>query len=71
VEYWWFSLEEEIQENKIKKIAKHSEQRGKDSSAICLIENDIFNVVRADFRLNKLIKEESLKPLKVIAGHSR
>ncbi|MBU79193.1 MAG: glucosamine 6-phosphate synthetase [Flavobacteriales bacterium] len=60
-----------INKNLIKKLAIHSEQRGIDSSGICFIQNSNFKVVKADFRLKKLLKKYEIKSTSLIAGHSR
>jgi glutamine---fructose-6-phosphate transaminase (isomerizing) len=57
--------------NKIEKLALHSEQRGMDSSGLCFVENTEFKVVKADFRLKKLLQKQKIKPSTLIAGHSR
>ena len=66
-----FSLDEKVDVVKLKKLALHSEQRGKDSSGICFIDNNDFKVIKADFRLKKLVKKIKLKSYSLIAGHSR
>ena len=60
-----------LTKSNIKKIALHSEQRGIDSSGLCFIDKDEFKVVKADFRLKKLLKKQKIKSCHLIAGHSR
>ena len=65
-----------ISKNKINKkllyrLGLHAEQRGVDSSGLCYYNHDEFNVLKADFRLKKLIQREKIKLSQLIAGHSR
>ncbi len=60
-----------INKNHIKKLAIQSEQRGIDSSGLCFIQNSNFKVIKADFRLKKLLKKNEIKSTSLIAGHSR
>ena len=60
-----------INKNHIKKLAIQSEQRGIDSSGLCYIQDSNFKVVKADFRLKKLLKKHEIKSTSLIAGHSR
>ena len=60
-----------INKSHIKKLAIQSEQRGKDSSGLCFIHNSNFKVIKADFRLKKLLKRPLFKSTSLIAGHSR
>ena len=55
----------------LQKIIVHSEQRGKDSSGLIFLDNDGYNIVRADFEINKLIKKCNLNNSNIIFGHSR
>jgi glucosamine--fructose-6-phosphate aminotransferase (isomerizing) len=60
-----------IDKNKLKKIVDHSKQRGKDSSGLIYIENDTYQINRADFEIDKLLA--NVKPYKsnIVLGHSR
>ena len=60
-----------INKSHIKKLAIQSEQRGIDSSGLCYIQDSNFKVVKADFRLNILLKKYEIKSTSLIAGHSR
>ena len=60
-----------INKNHIKKLATQSEQRGIDSSGLCFIQKSNFKVVKADFRLKKLLKKSVINSTSLIAGHSR
>lgn len=51
-------------------LAKHSQQRGRDSSGLITCTDTGYLVYRADYKLNKLLKK--VKPSsKIILGHSR
>jgi len=63
--------DQRISKNKIKKLAFHSEQRGVDSSGLCFIKNNTFQVIKADFRVKKLLQKQYISPTQIIAGHSR
>lgn len=52
-------------------LAKHAEQRGRDSSGLLLLADDHYEVQRADYRLPRLIKEVSPYASQVVMGHSR
>ncbi len=56
---------------KLKKLVKHSQQRGKDSSGLIYHENDTYNIVRADFEITRLIKNINFKYSNFVFGHSR
>jgi hypothetical protein len=60
-----------VNRNNLKKIVKHSGQRGMDSSGLIYYENSTFKVHRADYKIEKLLKK--VKPYKsqVVLGHSR
>lgn len=60
-----------INKRKLKKLVKHSEQRGVDSSGLLWLNGTKYRVGRADYNIKKLLK--SVKPFesKVVLGHSR
>jgi len=62
---------ESINKKDFKILVNHSQQRGKDSSGLVFVENSKYLVYRADYTINKLVRE--LKPFstKIILGHSR
>lgn len=62
---------EKISKNDLRIIAKHTQQRGKDSSGIIHYYNDSYNVSRADHSLIKLINKTNLENSNIILGHSR
>jgi len=55
----------------IRILLAHSKQRGKDSSGLIRLSDDIYNVHRADFDIERLIKGVDLTNCKVVLGHSR
>jgi glutamine---fructose-6-phosphate transaminase (isomerizing) len=66
----------QISKNKINKknfnsLVIHSEQRGVDSSGLVYFENDRYQIVRADFNIEVLLKETKPYESKVLLGHSR
>ena len=60
-----------VNEQKLKTLVNHSKQRGKDSSGLIYIENDTYQVNRADYDIDKLLSK--VKPYKssIVLGHSR
>jgi hypothetical protein len=60
-----------VNSNNLDKIVKHSEQRGKDSSGLICYENTGYKIHRADYPVEKLIRD--VKPYKsqLVLGHSR
>lgn len=55
----------------ISRLAKHSEQRGKDSSGIVYSSNGSYCVDRADFKITKLINRIDFSRTNFVMGHSR
>ena len=54
-----------------KKLAKLSERRGSDSSGLLYFENNLYSIKKADFKINRLIRETSFSDTSLIVGHSR
>lgn len=52
-------------------LAKHAEQRGRDSSGLMLLGDNEYEIHRADYRLPRLLKEVSPYSSHVVIGHSR
>jgi len=52
-------------------LAKHAEQRGRDSSGLLVLSGSRCTVHRADYRLPRLLKEVSPYASHVVMGHSR
>jgi glucosamine 6-phosphate synthetase-like amidotransferase/phosphosugar isomerase protein len=42
--------------NKVRKLVQHSKQRGKDSSGLIHFSNSAYNIDRADYDIEKLLK---------------
>jgi hypothetical protein len=55
----------------LKKLIKHSEQRGKDSSGIIYLSSKTYNIIRSDYEITKLVKEIDFTNSNIILGHSR
>jgi hypothetical protein len=53
------------------KLVKHSEQRGIDSSGLVYYENDKYEIARADYNIEKLLKKVKPYNCKIVLGHSR
>jgi len=60
-----------VNKAKIHKLAKFSGQRGMDSSGLIFIDNKQYKIVRADFRIKRLLKKVRPFSSQVILGHSR
>ncbi|QIZ69362.1 glucosamine 6-phosphate synthetase [Oxynema aestuarii] len=52
-------------------LAKHSQQRGKDSSGLFLYKNNEYYVHKADYPLTKLVKNVAPYSCSIVMGHSR
>lgn len=52
-------------------IVQHSQNRGKDSSGLVLFNNPKYFVYRADFPINKLVKDVNPYSSNIVMGHSR
>ncbi len=62
---------EKINRKNLNKIVKHSEQRGVDSSGLIYYKNLEYNIDRADFNIEKLLKKVNYYDSKIVLGHSR
>lgn len=60
-----------VSKSDIKLLARHSEQRGKDSSGIALFNNNKLIIHKAHYRVTKLIDELTIKDSNFVFGHSR
>lgn len=60
-----------INKENFDKLVKHSEQRGIDSSGLVYYENDKYEIVRADYNIEKLLKKVKPYDCKIVLGHSR
>ena len=55
----------------LKKLVRHSEQRGKDSSGLIYYDSNNYNIIRADYEITKLLKEVEIGNSNIVLGHSR
>ena len=58
----------------LKYLARHAEQRGRDSSGLFAYQDATYRVMRADYPITRLIREWSSKRpqlLGIVMGHSR
>ena len=60
-----------INKSNLKKIVRHSEQRGTDSSGLIHLEDSEYFINRADFNIEKLLGKVNPFKSNVILGHSR
>lgn len=60
-----------VNQENIIKLAKHSEQRGMDSSGLVFYAEPSYKVDRADYNIEKLLKKVEPYNSKVVLGHSR
>lgn len=60
-----------IDKNRIKKVIKHSEQRGFDSSGLIYYKDNVAHIAKADYNIEKLLKKERPFDSSIILGHSR
>ncbi|AOT09696.1 glucosamine 6-phosphate synthetase [Pseudoalteromonas luteoviolacea] len=60
-----------IDKGHIEVLAKHSRQRGRDSSGLVKFDDSGFSTVRADYDIKKLLKQVKLNNSKLALGHSR
>ena len=52
-------------------LARHAQQRGKDSSGLLFYRNDSYSVYRADYKINTLLNKVDLSGCNLVVGHSR
>lgn len=65
-----------IAQNKINKkdlklLVKHSQQRGKDSSGLIFVQDNRYQIYRADYNINKLLNKTKPYNSPIVLGHSR
>ena len=60
-----------INKSNLKKIVRHSEQRGTDSSGLIHLEDSEYFINRADFNIEKLLGKVNPFKSNVVLGHSR
>ncbi len=57
--------------NMLKKLSAHAAQRGMDSSGLAYVQNGALNVERADYKVQRLVREIAPFESKFVIGHSR
>lgn len=60
-----------IDKSKLEKLVKHSQQRGVDSSGLIYFKGNKYNIERADYNVEKLLKKVSPYNSNLVLGHSR
>ncbi|MCK9491177.1 MAG: hypothetical protein M0Q24_03720 [Sulfurimonas sp.] len=60
-----------VNKEKFYKIVKHSEQRGVDSSGLIYYINNRYEIARADYNIEKLLKNTNPYESQILLGHSR
>lgn len=52
-------------------LALHAQQRGRDSSGLLFLDKDVYRAYRADYRIERLIREVPQTEAQIVMGHSR
>lgn len=60
-----------VSKKELKLLVKHSQQRGKDSSGLIFLKNDQFQIHRADYCIDELLKKTKPYNSSIVLGHSR
>ena len=60
-----------IDREKLYNVVKHSEQRGVDSSGLIQYKNEIYEIDRADYNIEKLLHKVQPYDSSIVLGHSR
>jgi glucosamine--fructose-6-phosphate aminotransferase (isomerizing) len=60
-----------IDENDLSTLAKHAQQRGRDSSGLMSFLDGTYQIHRADYPVMTLLKKKSLNYTSIVLGHSR
>jgi len=60
-----------VDKKELRLLVKHSQQRGRDSSGLIFIKENQYQVYRADYNIEKLLKIASPFGSPVVLGHSR
>lgn len=53
------------------RLATHAQQRGKDSSGLLFLRNDVYHIHRADYVVDSLLRESEPYSMGFVMGHSR
>ncbi|MDO8998170.1 MAG: glucosamine 6-phosphate synthetase [Bacteroidota bacterium] len=62
---------EAVDKKDLKLLAKHAQQRGKDSSGLIFIKDDKYQIYRADYNIDKLLNKIKPYHSSIVLGHSR
>ena len=62
---------EAVNKKDLKLLAKHAQQRGKDSSGLIFLKENQFQICRADYNIDKLLNKIKLYHSPIVLGHSR
>jgi len=57
--------------NDLSQLAKHAQQRGRDSSGLLFLRDNLYHVYRADYPIERLMPEAQPFETNVVMGHSR
>jgi len=60
-----------INQQELKRLVLHARQRGRDSSGFIYLENDRYQVQRADYDVKQLLSKVKLYQSSIVLGHSR
>ncbi len=60
-----------VDQNNLKALVKHSEQRGMDSSGLIYYDDSAYKVERADYKIEKLLNKVKPFGSQLVLGHSR
>ena len=61
----------QINERNFNTLVKHSKQRGKDSSGLVYYKGGNYQICRADYDIEKLLRKTKPYEYSVVLGHSR
>lgn len=62
---------EGVKAKELASLAKHAEQRGRDSSGLYFFSEGNYHIYRASFPISKLLRKVSLRNSNFVMGHSR
>ncbi len=62
---------EAVNKKDLKLLAKHAQQRGKDSSGLIFTKDDQYHIYRADYSIDKLLNKVKPYASPIVLGHSR
>lgn len=58
-------------ESELTILAKHAQQRGRDSSGLIFVKDNAYHVKRADYEVLRLLREVNICDSNIVMGHSR